>query len=163
MIRVQPLTTRVVGRTLKCETTEEGGVMRDLTPDERQEMRWQLRTIAIGWAQRLEEPGPDAKRGADHEPSYAERMQSHLARMTVSEQMRGVLAELVSASAEEAVECGAGYPELGRAVGASRQAARKRWPNLPIAKKHAAEWKQPGGLGWAAEVTLKYPGPGGGA
>ncbi|WP_446211861.1 hypothetical protein [Micromonospora sp. IBSANI012] len=138
--------------------------MRDLTPDERQEMRWQLRTIAIGWAQRLEEPELDARRRADHEPSQPERMRTHLARMTVGEQMRGLLADLVSASAEEAVQYGAGYPELGAAVGASRQAARKRWANLPIAKRRAAEWQQPpGGMGWAAEVTLKYPGPGGGA
>ncbi|MCW3841923.1 hypothetical protein ONA70_17635 [Micromonospora yasonensis] len=138
--------------------------MRDLTPDERQEMRWQLRTIAIGWAQRLEEPELDARRRADPEPSHPERMRTHLARMTVGEQMRSLLADLVSASAEEAVQYGAGYPELGAAVGASRQAARKRWANLPVAKRRAAEWKQPpGGMGWAAEVTLKYPGPGGGA
>ncbi|SCF34938.1 hypothetical protein GA0074695_5907 [Micromonospora viridifaciens] len=133
--------------------------MRDLTPDERQEMRWQLRTIAIGWAQRLEEPQPDARHRADDEPSHPERMQTHLARMVVGEQMRGLLADLVSASAEEAVQYGAGYPELGAAVGTSRQAARKRWPYLPVAKRRAAEWKQPpGGIGWAGESHLGYPG-----
>ncbi|OKI79506.1 hypothetical protein A6A27_40555 [Micromonospora sp. CB01531] len=146
------MTTTVVGQILKYEATDEGVAMRDLTPDERQDMRWQLRAIAIGWVQRLEEDELDAGRGADHEPSCAERMRTHLARMTVSEQMRGLLADLVSASAEEAVQWGAGYPQLGAAVGASRQAARKRWPNLPIAKRRAAEWKQPpGGIGWAGE------------
>ena len=73
--------------------------------------------------------------------------------------MRTILADLVSASADEAVQHGAGYPELGAAVGASRQAARKRWPNLSISKRRASEWKQPpGGIGWAGDSHLGYPG-----
>ena len=73
--------------------------------------------------------------------------------------MRNALADLVAASAEEAVQYGAGYPELGAAIGASRQAARKRWPNLSISKKRASEWKQPpGGIGWAGDSHLGYPG-----
>ncbi|TYB39236.1 hypothetical protein FXF50_08305 [Micromonospora sp. AP08] len=133
--------------------------MRDLTADERQELRRQLGAVAVDWAQRLNSSDMDPQGGADHRPSYAERMRTHLARMAAGEQMRILLADVVSANAEEAVRCGAGYPELGAAIGASRQAARKRWPNLPISRRRASEWKQPpGGIGWAGESHLGYPG-----
>jgi hypothetical protein len=133
--------------------------MRDLTPEERQELGRKLRAVAADWAGRLDAADVDALSGADHEPSSTERMRTHLARMAAAEQMRRLLAEFVSVSAEEAVRYGAGYPELGAAVGASRQAARKRWPNLPISKRRAGEWKQPpGSIGWAGS-HLGYPGP----
>lgn len=133
--------------------------MRDLTPDERQELRRELSAVAADWALRLKDSDLDGRRRADHEPNSAERMRTHLARMAAGEQMRTILADLVSASADEAVQHGAGYPELGAAVGASRQAARKRWPNLSISKRRASEWKQPpGGIGWAGDSHLGYPG-----
>lgn len=123
-------------------------IMRELTSDERQELRRELGAVAADWAQRLHNSDVDVWSGAAQEPSSAERMRTHLARMAAGEQMRRLLADLVSASAEEAVQYGAGYPELGAAVGASRQAARKRWPGL--SKRRASEWKQPpGGIGWA--------------
>ncbi|MFG3602172.1 hypothetical protein [Micromonospora chersina] len=122
--------------------------MRELTSDERQELRRELGAVAADWAQRLHNSNVDTLGGNAQEPISAERMRAHLARMAAGEQMRRLLADLVSASAEEAVEHGAGYPELGAAVGASRQAARKRWPGL--SKRRATEWKQPpGGIGWA--------------
>jgi hypothetical protein len=133
--------------------------MRELTRDERQELRRELSAVAAAWAQRLDDSDVDARRSAAHEPSYAVRMRTHLARMAAGEQMRTLLADVVSASAEEAVQYGAGYPELGAAVGASRQAARKRWPNLSVSKRRAAEWKQPpGSIGWAGDSHLGYPG-----
>ncbi|GAA4568777.1 hypothetical protein GCM10023176_23870 [Micromonospora coerulea] len=133
--------------------------MRHLTPEERQELGRELNTVAANWARRLQASDMDALRRPDHERSYTERMRAHLARMAAGEQMRRLLADLVSASAEEAVQCGAGYPELGAAVGASRQAARKRWPNLSISRRRANEWKQPpGSIGWAGS-HLGYPGP----
>ncbi|MFU8874404.1 hypothetical protein [Micromonospora sp. SL4-19] len=134
--------------------------MRELTPDEKQELRRELGALAADWARRLTAAGADARALGDHESGDAERMLvAHLARMAAGEQMRRLLADLVSDSAEEAVQCGAGYPELGAAVGASRQAARKRWPHLPISKKRAGDWKQPpGGLGsQAGESYLGYP------
>lgn len=132
-------------------------IMRELTSDERQELRRELGAVAAGWAQRLHNSDVDARGGAAQERSSAERMWAHLARMAAGEQMRRLLADLVSASAEEAVEHGAGYPELGAAVGASRQAARKRWPGL--SKRRATEWKQPpGGIGWAGNQP-GFPGP----
>ncbi|MFC8617190.1 hypothetical protein ACFT9M_12330 [Micromonospora purpureochromogenes] len=137
--------------------------MRDLTPDERQELRRELSAVIAHWAQRLNDVDADARRREDHQPSAAQRMRTHLARMTAGEQMRSLLADLVSANAEEAVQYGAGYPELGAAVGASRQAARKRWPHLSISKRRASEWKQPpGSIGWAGE-HLGYPGTPGAA
>ncbi|MEU4366558.1 hypothetical protein [Micromonospora chersina] len=133
--------------------------MRDLTTDERQELRRQLAAIAMDWAQRLAGSDVDARGRADHEPSYEEKMRAHLACMRAGEQMRHLLADVVSAGAEEAVQHGAGYPELGAAIGASRQAARKRWPDLPILKRRASDGKQPpGGIGWAGESHLGYPG-----
>ncbi|MEH1055978.1 hypothetical protein V6U89_12290 [Micromonospora sp. CPCC 206171] len=133
--------------------------MRDLTPEERQELGRELSAVAANWARRLNASDMDGLRRADQERSYPERMRTHLGRMAAGEQMRRLLADFVSASAEEAVQCGAGYPELGAAVGASRQAARKRWPNLLISKRRAKEWKQPpGGIGWAGS-HLGYPGP----
>lgn len=133
--------------------------MRDLTPDERQELRRELSAVAADWAQRLNDPAVGARSRSDHEPSHLGRMRAHLARMAAGEQMRRLLADLVAADAEAAVRYGAGYPELGAAVGATRQAARKRWPHLPIPKKRAGEWKQPpGGLGsQAGEGYLSYP------
>lgn len=134
--------------------------MRDLTPDERQELRRELGAVAADWARRLTAAGPDARALGDHESGGEQRMLAvHLARMAAGEQMRRLLADIVSDSAEEAVQCGAGYPELGAAVGASRQAARKRWPHLSISRKRAGEWKQPpGGLGsQAGESYLGYP------
>lgn len=134
-------------------------MMRELTSDERQELRRELSAVAASWAQRLNASGMDAQRGADQERSLPDGMRTHLARMAAGEQMRRLLADLVSASAEQAAMCGAGYPELGAAVGASRQAARKRWPNLSISKRRANEWKQPpGSIGWAGN-HLGYPGP----
>ncbi|MCM0675160.1 hypothetical protein NCC78_10725 [Micromonospora phytophila] len=132
--------------------------MRELTPDERQELRRELSAVAADWAQRLNGSDAEAQPRADHEPSYAVRMRTHLARMAAGEQMRGLLADLVSTSAQEAVQYGAGYPELGAAVGASRQAARKRWPNLPISKRRASGKQPPGGIGWAGDSHLGYPG-----
>ncbi|MFG3711048.1 hypothetical protein [Micromonospora sp. NPDC047730] len=133
--------------------------MRELTSNERQELRRELSAVAANWAQRLNTSGMDAQRGADDERSHLDGMRAHLARMAAGEQMRRLLADLVSASAEEAAMCGAGYPELGAAVGASRQAARKRWPNLSISKGRANEWKPPpGSIGWAGS-HLGYPGP----
>jgi hypothetical protein len=134
--------------------------MRDLTAEEQQELRRELGGVAADWAQRLTAAGSDAQAAGGQEPRGAERMLvAPLARMAVGEQMRRLLADLVSDSAEEAVQRGAGYPELGAAVGASRQAARKRWPHLSISKKRVSEWKQPpGGLGsQAGEKYLGYP------
>ncbi|MFG3301885.1 hypothetical protein ACGFZT_24075 [Micromonospora chersina] len=134
------MTTLVVERTLKSEATDKEPFMRELTTDERQELRRELGAVAADWAQRLDNSGVDAGGSAA----------AALARMAAAEQMRRVLADLVSASAEEAVQHGAGYPELGAAVGASRQAARKRWPGLSY-RRRASEWKQPpGGIGWAS-------------
>ena len=137
--------------------------MRELTQDERQDLRRQLGAIADEWAHRLNDSDVEAHGGGAHTPSYAERMRTHLARMAAGEQMRDLLADLVSASAAEAVQYGAGYPELGAAVGVSRQAARKRWPRLSISKRRTGEWKQPpGSIGWAGS-HLGYPGPPGAA
>ena len=137
--------------------------MRDLTQGERQDLRRQLGAVADEWAQRLNDSDMDARGGGVQEPSHAEGMRTHLARMAAGEQMISLLADLVSASAEEAVTYGAGYPELGAAVGVSRQAARKRWPHLSISKRRTGEWKQPpGSIGWAGS-HLGYPGPPGAA
>lgn len=154
------LTTLVVERTLKSKATDKEPFMRELTTDERQELRRELGAVAAEWAQRLDNSDVDAggSAAAAQEPGSADRLRTHLARMAVAEQMRRVLADLMSASAEEAVQHGAGYPELGAAVGASRQAARKRWPGLSY-RRRASEWKQPpGGIGWAGSQA-GGPGP----
>ena len=57
------------------------------------------------------------------------RAAAQLARLAAMEEIRACLDDLAARAAEDAARYGAGYPELGEAVGVSRQAARKRWPS----------------------------------
>ncbi|MEV7993581.1 hypothetical protein AB0O67_17170 [Streptomyces sp. NPDC086077] len=71
----------------------------------------------------LPEPaGPDDRTGsARHEA---------LAQLLVLVQVERVAQQLADRAARAAAAAGAGYPEIGRASGMSRQGARRRWPGL---------------------------------
>jgi hypothetical protein len=100
-----------------------------LSPDERSLLRDNLSDVVWMWALRLMDsgavPGPPRSAGPTDEPT---RAAGELARLAAMEEIRLCLAELAARAADEAALYGAGYPELGEAVGISRQAARKRWP-----------------------------------
>ncbi|MFJ2723638.1 hypothetical protein [Streptomyces collinus] len=53
-----------------------------------------------------------------------------LLRLRVLTDVRRAIRHLEEQAARSAAECGAGYPEIGQAVGMSRQGARRRWPGL---------------------------------
>lgn len=55
-----------------------------------------------------------------------------LAWLSACSQLRAELDEQMAEAARSAARAGASYGELGAAVGTSRQAARKRWPDLPV-------------------------------
>ncbi|GAA3943636.1 hypothetical protein [Actinoplanes auranticolor] len=137
--------------------------MHTMSPARQDQMRAELNQLVQRWARQLDEATPDDDGQADASatPDPAARRRSQLARMTAGEHMRELLAGLIAKSAADATLYGAGYPELGEAVGISRQAARKRWPHLAAALggRRARSWKQPpGGVGWATDSSLGYPG-----
>jgi hypothetical protein len=109
--------------------------MRELTADERQDLGDDLHRVIWTWARQaldleptepplLPGDGPDETRAA-----------SHLAVVALSEHVHQLAARIAAASAQEAARLGAGYPELGRAAGISRQAARKRWPGIETTRR----------------------------
>ncbi|MGW1541216.1 hypothetical protein ACWCPM_13435 [Streptomyces sp. NPDC002309] len=53
-----------------------------------------------------------------------------LAQLLVLVQVERVAQQLADRAARAAAAAGAGYPEIGRASGMSRQGARRRWPGL---------------------------------
>lgn len=55
-----------------------------------------------------------------------------LAWLTACTDLRSELDERMADAAFKAALAGASYGEIGAAVGTSRQAARKRWPDLPV-------------------------------
>ncbi|MFE5560647.1 response regulator [Streptomyces sp. NPDC056544] len=55
---------------------------------------------------------------------------SALARVYVLEQLQQAAGRLQRDAARDAARAGAGYPQIGRACGMSRQGARRRWPGL---------------------------------
>ncbi|MFJ9523403.1 hypothetical protein ACIRPK_34825 [Kitasatospora sp. NPDC101801] len=58
-----------------------------------------------------------------------------LARLHVIEHLRRAVETAAAEAAAEAVERGAGYPELGRACDITRQGARRRWPGIVVRTK----------------------------
>ncbi|MEU4034974.1 hypothetical protein [Streptomyces collinus] len=55
---------------------------------------------------------------------------SALLRLRVLTDVKRAVRHLEEQAARSAAESGAGYPEIGQAVGMSRQGARRRWPGL---------------------------------
>ncbi|MFJ4466703.1 hypothetical protein ACIP2X_04195 [Streptomyces sp. NPDC089424] len=53
-----------------------------------------------------------------------------LAQLHVLVQVERIAQQLADQAARAAAAAGAGYPEIGRASGMSRQGARRRWPGL---------------------------------
>jgi AcrR family transcriptional regulator len=66
-------------------------------------------------------PGPD-------KPAESGHAVDHLAALAEAERARAAAAEELDRCARSALAAGASYGEVGRALGISRQAARKRWP-----------------------------------
>ncbi|MFD7732277.1 hypothetical protein ACFV6F_18045 [Kitasatospora phosalacinea] len=67
-----------------------------------------------------------------------------LARLRVLAHLQFAVAQQSDQAAVDAVRSGAGYPQLGQAVGLTRQGARRRWPGLVTVRvDHAARAVQP--------------------
>ncbi|QKW18356.1 hypothetical protein HUT16_04110 [Kitasatospora sp. NA04385] len=58
----------------------------------------------------------------------------HLARLRVLAHLQWAVAQQCDQTALRAASSGAGYPQLGQAVGITRQGARRRWPGLIAAR-----------------------------
>lgn len=63
------------------------------------------------------------------DPDVSER-EVRLAVLTAGQLLRTVLDDHLDQAAHAAARAGAGYVEIGAAVGMSRQGARRRWPGL---------------------------------
>ncbi|WP_030722093.1 response regulator [Streptomyces sp. NRRL F-2580] len=62
-------------------------------------------------------------------PAADDRAQA-LARLHVLDHLQAAAERLQRAAAADAARAGAGYPQIGRACGMTRQGARRRWPGL---------------------------------
>ncbi|MFD9368441.1 response regulator [Streptomyces sp. NPDC060020] len=62
-------------------------------------------------------------------PAADDRAQA-LARLHVLDHLQEAAERLQRAAAADAARAGAGYPQIGRACGMTRQGARRRWPGL---------------------------------
>ncbi|MFK0236189.1 response regulator [Streptomyces vinaceus] len=60
----------------------------------------------------------------------AEGRAQALVRLHLLDHLQEAAERLQRAAAEEAARAGAGYPQIGRACGMTRQGARRRWPGL---------------------------------
>ncbi|MFJ5262092.1 hypothetical protein ACIQAC_16670 [Streptomyces sp. NPDC088387] len=67
---------------------------------------------------------PEPADRADESRGYA------LERLRVLTHIKQAVRRLEDQAAHAAAQNGAGYPEIGQAVGMSRQGARRRWPGL---------------------------------
>ncbi|WP_329500123.1 hypothetical protein [Kitasatospora herbaricolor] len=90
-------------------------------------------------------PAPD--QGADHQETDLQGVDLQgdaLARLHTLVHLRRAAERLTDQVARDAVEAGAGYPQLGEALEMSRQGARKRWPGLvPAAPSHPPTERSP--------------------
>lgn len=76
-------------------------------------------------------PGGPGAPGAPVPPEEgADPQGDALARLHTLVHLRRSAERLTDRIARDAVEAGAGYPQLGEALAMSRQGARKRWPGL---------------------------------
>lgn len=75
-------------------------------------------------------PPPPAAPGGLPADEGADAQGEALARLHTLVHLRRAAERLTDRLAQEAVEAGAGYPQLGEALEMSRQGARKRWPGL---------------------------------
>ncbi|MCX4776073.1 response regulator [Streptomyces sp. NBC_01264] len=75
------------------------------------------RRLALGLQKDLSDPAADARSQA-------------LARLHVLDHLQQAVERLQREAATDAVRAGAGYPQIGRACGMTRQGARRRWPGL---------------------------------
>ncbi len=91
-----------------------------------------LADLAARLAQRAFQPlPPPAPTGAAPADGFAPDAQGDaLARLHTLVHLRRAAERLTDRVAQDAVEAGAGYPQLGEALEMSRQGARKRWPGL---------------------------------
>lgn len=69
-------------------------------------------------------------RTADPVTTPGEARRTALVRLRVLGRVKEAVRELEDQAAHAAAAGGAGYPEIGQALGMSRQGARRRWPGL---------------------------------
>ncbi|GGV15179.1 hypothetical protein GCM10010495_31640 [Kitasatospora herbaricolor] len=110
-----------------------------------------LADLAARLAQRAFRPlPPPAGPGAPPTPDQGAHLMETdlqgdaLARLHTLVHLRRAAERLTDQVARDAVEAGAGYPQLGEALEMSRQGARKRWPGLvPAAPSHPPTERSP--------------------
>jgi hypothetical protein len=110
-----------------------------------EELRNKIQDLVWSWAR--EQPPGEHSMEADspHEVGLnrEQRRKAWLATLTGLEVVRHQVAHLAETAATRAVEYGADYPELGRAVGLTRQGARRRWPALPALHRLRGSKRRP--------------------
>lgn len=75
---------------------------------------------------------------ADH--GQVQEQHRWLARLAALTVVRGAADDLAAHAAAQAAAQGAGYPELAKAAGTTRQNARVKWPGLvPPARRNASD------------------------
>ncbi|MFR9795064.1 hypothetical protein ACL02U_04030 [Streptomyces sp. MS06] len=79
-------------------------------------------------ARRLTQDG--TRPPAEPDDTGDESRRRALLRLRVLVHVKQAVRSLEDQAARSAAASGAGYPEIGRAVGMSRQGARRRWPGL---------------------------------
>jgi hypothetical protein len=146
----------------------KGVVVSEQTTDELSGLSEDLHRVISTWARQAADLAPTQPPLPAGDPDET-RKRSHLAMIAVSEQVRRLAEDIAAASAEEAARFGAGYPELGEAAGISRQAARKRWPDIATTgrRRRRAVWLVPEGgaargLSKAAQSEMRMYGFGAG-
>src|SRR4051812_42839101 len=106
--------------------------MREQTAEERSGLSEDLQRVIWTWARLAQDLEPTQPPLLPGDGPDETRKRSHLTMIALSAQVQRLAEGIAAASAEEAARLGASYPELGEAAGISRQAARKRWPDLEI-------------------------------
>jgi hypothetical protein len=92
----------------------------------------EVQELAWAWARR-QPPGQQRMEvTTPYEPglSHEQRRQAWLATLSGLHAVQAQIADLAETAASRAAEYGADYPDIGRAVGMTRQGARRRWPRL---------------------------------
>ncbi len=102
------------------------------TPELLAELRSGLRQMARSAAEDISARTKEFENATDHASlvMWEETQDVPLALLRILREVPALVDQLAAEAAGQAGEHGAGYPEMGSAFGISRQAARKRWPDV---------------------------------
>ncbi|WP_328470875.1 hypothetical protein OHA21_05675 [Actinoplanes sp. NBC_00393] len=100
--------------------------------DEKETLAGSIQELAWAWA-RNQPPGDqrmDVASPYEHGLTHEQRRRAWLATLSGLNAIQAEITELTATAASRAAEYGADYPDIGRAIGMTRQGARRRWPQL---------------------------------